>query len=46
MIKLVRKIYSSKPLSDFCEEETIPGKQISTGDQYRLWEIWLNYLHQ
>ena len=32
-VKLVRKIYSSKPLSDFCEEETIPGKQISTDDQ-------------
>ena len=32
-VKLVRKIYSSKPLSDFCVEETIPGKQISTDDQ-------------
>ena len=32
-VKLVRKIYSSKPLSNFCEEETIPGKQISTDDQ-------------
>ncbi len=32
-VKLVRKICSSKPISDFCREETIPGKQISTNDQ-------------
>ena len=32
-VKLVRKIYSSKPLANFCKKETIPGKKVSTDDE-------------
>ena len=32
-VKLVRKIYSSKPLANFCIKETIPGKKVSTDDE-------------
>ena len=32
-IKLVRKFFSSSPLKDYCIEETIPGKNISSDEQ-------------
>ena len=32
-IKLVRKFFSSSPLKEYCIEETIPGKHISSDEQ-------------
>jgi len=32
-VNLVRKIFSSKPISDYCKFETLPGSKISSYDQ-------------